>query len=54
MECHICGTTGELESRGEFHLCPECRDEHLKQCSDCGQYFIGNENDFFIKRPFLL
>ena len=50
MECHICGTTEELEVYGEFHLCPECRDEHLKQCSDCGEYFIDNENDYVIDR----
>ena len=50
MECHICGTTEELEVYGEFHLCPDCRDEHLKQCSDCGEYFIDNENDYVIDR----
>ena len=50
MECHICETTEELEVYGEFHLCPDCRDEHLKQCSDCGEYFIDNEKDYVIDR----
>lgn len=50
MECHICQTTEELTTYGEFHLCPDCRDEHLKQCSYCGEYFIDDENDYAVDR----
>lgn len=46
MECHICRTTEELSTYGEFHLCDDCRDEHLKQCSYCGEYFIDDESDY--------
>lgn len=46
VECHICQTTEELTTYGEFHLCEGCRDEHLKQCSYCGEYFLDNESDY--------
>ena len=50
QECRVCGATEELELFGEFLLCPECREEHLKQCSCCGEYFLENENDYVIDR----
>lgn len=46
-ECHICQTTEELEQfqvdGEEIYLCPDCRDEHLKQCSYCGEYFTSDD-----------
>lgn len=45
--CQLCGASEALEVFGEICLCPDCRAEHLKQCYDCGEYFI-DDDDFVI------
>ena len=31
-------------------LCPECKEAHLKQCSQCDDFFIDTENDYAVSR----
>ena len=52
--CHYCGESENLVpvtiNNESIYLCPECRDKHLKQCSQCDEYFLDNENDYAVDR----
>lgn len=52
--CHICGESENLIQlsigKETIYLCSECKEEHLKQCSQCDEYFIDNENDYVVER----
>ena len=52
--CRLCGESANLIpvtiDHETIHLCPECREEHLKQCSDCDEYFLDDENDYAVDR----
>ncbi len=50
VNCCFCGAFEKLETfeiDGEnIHLCPACREDHLKICSHCGESLIDTENDY--------
>ena len=52
--CHICGESDNLVpvtiNNETIYLCPECKENHLKQCSQCDDFFIDTENDFAVSR----
>ncbi len=54
VACHLCGTVEEVESfevDGDMvELCPDCRQEHLQECSCCRESFIDTENDYVVDR----
>ena len=52
--CHICGESDNLVpvtiKDETIYLCPECKEAHLKQCSQCDDFFIDTENDYAVSR----
>ena len=52
--CHICGESDNLVpvtiNNETIYLCPECKENHLKQCSQCDDFFIDTENDYAVSR----
>ena len=48
--CHICGESDNLVpvtiKDETIFLCPGCKEAHLKQCSQCDDFFIDTENDY--------
>ena len=52
--CHICGESDNLVpvtiKDETIYLCSECKEAHLKQCSQCDDFFIDTENDYAVSR----
>ena len=52
--CHICGESDNLVpvtiKDETIYLGPECKEAHLKQCSQCDDFFIDTENDYAVSR----
>ena len=52
--CHICGESDNLVpvtiNNETIYLCSECKEAHLKQCSQCDDFFIDTENDYAVSR----
>ena len=52
--CHCCGESENLVpvtiNNETIFLCNECKEAHLKQCSQCDEFFIDTENDYAVSR----